>query len=138
MSTKVRKERESTLKAALMDRLRKYTGVLAFRIEDTATAGIPDMSVDAGGFHTWWEVKYGNPSFDWGGLQHKRMMELEAFGYARYIIYRETENRSIKHVYIVKPSEMENQEKWDQVSCSGFHHDWVVEFILAVHRAMKR
>lgn len=128
---KVRRERESTLKAALMDRLRKYRGVLAFRIEDTATSGIPDMTVTAGGRTTWWEAKYGNPDFDWGGIQHKRMMELEVFGYARYIIYRSDAN-GFWAVCIVKPSDMERRETWAWKA--GCDHDWVIEQILSVHK----
>lgn len=129
---RVRQERESTLKAQIMDRLRKYRGVVAFRIEDTATSGIPDIAVTAGGRTTWWEAKYGNPSFDWGGLQHKRMMELAAFGYARYIIYRETENREHRQVYIAHPKDMERPDQW--LYTYDFNHDWVVEFILSVHK----
>lgn len=129
---KVRKEREATLKAALMDRLRKYRGVLPFRIEDTATSGIPDMTVTAGGRTTWWEAKYGNPDFDWGGLQHKRMMELEVFGFARYIIYRETADRQIRHVYIARPSDMERPDQW--LYSYDFNHDWVIAYILSVHK----
>lgn len=128
---KATKERESTLKAAIMDRLRRYKGVIAYRIEDSTTSGIPDIIVTARGRTTWWEVKYGDPSFDWGGIQHLQMEALEQVGFARYIVYRETADRQNQLVAIIKPSQI----GYGGESVRGFDHDWVVEQILREHNA---
>lgn len=127
MSRKTRRESESTLKGQLMDRLRRYRGVLALRLEDTATSGIPDIVVTARGRTTWWEAKYGDPSFDWGGIQHLTIRQLAEFGFARYIIYRETADQKNRVVSIAKPDDIEFMERWHTVE--GFNHDWVVEYI---------
>lgn len=132
MPRKVREERESTMKGYLMDRLRKYRGVVPFRIEDTATSGIPDMVVIARGRTTWWEVKYGDPSYEWGGLQHLQMRQIEQAGFSRYIIYRQTADGENKNVSIVHPEEMTMMDRWETVS--EFNHDWVVEWILRQHK----
>jgi hypothetical protein len=127
---KQRRETEGTLKAAIMDRLRQYRFVNAYRLEDSSASGIPDIVVTARRRTTWWEAKYGDPSFDWGGIQHLQMIQLEQNGFARYIIYRETSS-GIKQVAIVKPSEIEQQELWEVRD--GFDHDWVVLKILRAH-----
>lgn len=133
MRRKIHNERESTLKGYLMDRLRQYRGVVPFRIEDTATSGIPDMVVTARGRTTWWEVKYGDPSFDWGGLQHLQMRQLEEAGFARYIVYRQTADGQNQNVSIVHPEEMEHLERWETVN--GFNHDWVIDWMLRQHKS---
>ena len=127
-----KKETESTLKAAIMKRLRAYKGVVVFRLEDTATSGIPDIVVTAGGKTTWWEVKFGNPNWESKGIQETTMLALEANGFARYIIYRQTADRLIGNVSIVRPSLLHVMERWETVE--KFNHDWVVQQILGAHR----
>lgn len=55
---------EATCKAALVRRLRELVvpaGGIVYRHEDTFTGGIPDVSVSAGGFTVWAEVKLDRP-----------------------------------------------------------------------------
>jgi hypothetical protein len=129
----IRKLHESDHKAEIMDRLRRYQGVIAFRIEDTTTSGYPDIYVGANLKSTWWEVKLADPDFDSKGIQELTALRLNQYaGYCRYIIYREEADGSHKRVSICHPSLISDETLQETVG--GHNHDWVVEYILRAHR----
>lgn len=53
---------ESEPTRELMSEFKKHPDLLAIKLADRFTAGIPDVSVD-GKIHTWLELKYGRSDF---------------------------------------------------------------------------
>ena len=123
---------ESSLKSGLMKELKAHLpGFVALRHEDMRSAGIPDLSLTGCARTTWWEFKYGMPSFKGSGIQELTMLRLAAAGYARYVVWEE--KRDVKRTLIVHPKQVGTMdaEAW----CTGFDHRFVVEFMKKAHGA---
>jgi hypothetical protein len=101
------------------------------RHEDSSRSGVPDISVTARGKTSWWEIKYGHPSFETNGIQHLTMLKLGRFGYARYVVFRETADGHSKQTALFLPKDFDRSEEWANVS--GFNFQWVVDQIRFYH-----
>ena len=92
-------------------------------------SGVPDVSITGYGHTTWWEFKHGTPDFDSTGIQNLTMRRLDAAGFARYVIYQETETQ--RRTMIVEPRYLDSLDT--KVWCAGFDHQFVIDFIKRVH-----
>jgi hypothetical protein len=112
---------ESTLRAALVKKLREYKDWIVLRHEDHYTSGIPDISVTGNKKTSWWETKYQkNLSLINKGIQQYTLEQLSRFGYAYYIIY------TPEQVAVAEPSK-------EPKIFVGINHTEVVNYIRSIH-----
>lgn len=131
---------EADFKSPLMVELRvHHQEMLAFRIEDRLTAGIPDIVLNGNGKTSWWEGKYlpGSKPLRISAIQHARCCQLEIRAhFCRYIIW--TADKTL----IVRPSRLAAQWAYKQdmlqtladVSIDGHSMSWLAEHMVMVHR----
>jgi len=113
---------ESTVRSALVKRLRVYKDWFVLRHEDHYTSGIPDISVTGNKMTSWWETKYQKGfSLYNKGIQQYTLEQLATHGYAYYILY------TPECVAIVKP------HLSDPLIFPGIDHNKVVRFIRVLH-----
>jgi hypothetical protein len=129
---RIKNTTEGALKSTLVKKLREAAPhFVVIRHEDTSRSGVPDISVSGNGKTTWWEVKYGKPSWKSMGIQELTLKRLAKVSYARYIVF--TEDR-IKITEIIPPNELVGTGYYIGFpSREGFAFDWVVEEIIKVH-----
>lgn len=127
------RRREADLKVVLVQTFKLILPTFkTLRHEDVRTCGIPDLSTTGLGRTSWLEVKHGTPKFDSIGVQEVTMLQLAGAGFARYVIYQEDKTGENKRTLIVHPRYLKELEP--EVSCVGFNHRFVVEYIYRVHK----
>jgi hypothetical protein len=128
----LKNELESEPKGKLTGQLRAAIhGAVVIRHEDSATAGIPDLSCTYRRRTTWWEIKLAKPEFPSNGIQELTMLRLDSAGYARYIIFEDNDGE--KRSYIVRPKNIKNWKTDVEESWSGWDFESLVEFIRKAH-----
>lgn len=125
---------ENMLKGELVSVLHNgLSGSVVFAHQDLRTPGIPDLSVNWQ-WKSWWvECKHAVPSFDTYTKQELTMLRLAHQGFARYIIWIESKTVS-KQTWIVHPEIVfgkngVTKQMAPEVSCAGFDHNFVLEYI---------
>jgi len=126
-------KREAALKSRLVQTIKlRLPSFVLFRHEDVRTAGIPDISLTGNKFDSWWECKHGTPNFPSTHLQELRMKQLAVQGFARYVIWMEEADGSLKRTLIVEPKHL--YDLTPEYECNGFSIEFVVEYMKQVHR----
>jgi CRISPR/Cas system-associated exonuclease Cas4 (RecB family) len=130
----IAKRNEAALKTKLGLEFKKLEGFVWQRHEDVRTAGIPDGSLTGWGLDSWIEVKHGTPDFDSTGIQELTMLRLARAGYARYVIYLEEQDCSVRRTLIVHPKNLKSLDA--EVWLPGFDHERVAEFFRRRHKGV--
>lgn len=128
---------ESKLKAKLMRTILKdWPAAVAFRHEDRIRSGVPDISVSANLFTSWWEAKYANPVIRSRGIQDLTMRRLERAGVGYYVVYynrHDTKRTCIVESHVLH--DIMDLQRWrtDCLWTEGFDHTFVLAFMRRIH-----
>jgi hypothetical protein len=129
-------DNELSLKRSCVRLLREHLAkAVIFLHEPTlgSSKSIPDISVTWLNRTSWWEFKYGDPTFKLRGDQELSLLRLAAAGSAHFIIY-ETRG-DVRRTLIVHPRRI-GDLKTDH-HAAGWNHAFVVESIERFHREGK-
>jgi hypothetical protein len=97
------------------------------------TIGVPDITVTANKYTSWYEGKYADQTFSSDGRQDLSMLMLANYAHhARYIIYEKV--GKVKRTYIVHPNDLKNWVTHFEYCFDGYNHEAVCNYIRGVHK----
>jgi hypothetical protein len=109
----------------------RLPSVIAMRIEDKATGGIPDFLI-VSERSVFLEIKHANPYVRRKPLQETKCMQLHAITQGRcwYVIYVDGPRPSTEIVHPMKFLEgwKRDSMEWER-RADGFNHNFVVDFV---------
>jgi len=107
---------------------KKFPSYLVWRIENSASNGLPDiLIIPLKSLTLGLEVKYAKPDFKSKGDQELMMLRMAQRSLAYYVVFYEVEKE--KRTYIVYPKDIGKPlESWTNVR-PGFAYDWVCSFV---------